>query len=242
MAQAQTSAEDLPSGLGLADMPAYHAALSGKATADNANPHDPPQAVSFRDLWDHADTWRGRRVIVAGRIARVFRQGAVGSFPPLVEAWVSTRAGNLFCIVFPQNKTDAKDNSPEIGQKIVFTGTFLRSIRYTGADQARLAPLIVGDCQPENIAASAGQENEAASAGPAPETGTQSTRTAGRTYNSWTPLTWGLGLFLGAALAVVLVWQHLRGPARHTRPCQEIHSTEADSPLEFLDPEDASGG
>ncbi len=238
---AQQITDDLPSRLGLADMPGYRAALSGKATADNANPQDPPRAVSFRDLWDQADAWRGRRVIVAGRIARVFRQEAVGSFPPLVEAWVSTPAGDLFCIVFPQDKTNAKNNSPDAGRQIAFTGTFLRSIRYAATDQARLAPLIVGDRQPENTAASAGQALDAASAGLAPGTGTPSTRTAGRTYNSWTPLTWGVGLCLGAAAAGVLAWQHLREPARPARPRGGSRSTPAEPPLEFLDKEDVSG-
>ena len=88
--------------LGLADLPAEHAALAGKATIDGPEAHAPPQTVTFRDLWNHPETWRGRRVRVQGTIARVFRQGAVGSFPPLAEAWLSTPEGDLLCVVFPQ--------------------------------------------------------------------------------------------------------------------------------------------
>ena len=87
---------------GLADLPAEHAALAGKATIDGPRAADPPRPVTFRDLWDHPDDWRGRRVTVRGTVARVFRQGAVGSFPPLVEGWLSTPEGDLFCVVFPR--------------------------------------------------------------------------------------------------------------------------------------------
>ena len=52
--------------LGLADLPAEHAALSGKATIDGPEAHAPPQSVTFRDLWNHPETWRGRRVRVRG--------------------------------------------------------------------------------------------------------------------------------------------------------------------------------
>ena len=88
--------------LGLADLPAEHAALAGKATIDGPEAHAPPQSVTFRELWNHPEAWRGRRVRVRGTIARVFRQGAIGSFPPLAEAWLSTPEGDLLCVVFPQ--------------------------------------------------------------------------------------------------------------------------------------------
>ena len=68
--------------LSLADLVGYCAALSGKATADDARPSDPPARVGFRDLWERPDAYRGRRVTVRGRVARIFRQGPVGSFPP----------------------------------------------------------------------------------------------------------------------------------------------------------------
>lgn len=237
---ARQVADDLASQLGLADMPAYHAALSGKATADDASPAAAPRAVSFRDLWDHADAWRGRRVIVQARIARVFRQDAVGSFPPLVEAWLSTRAGDLFCVVFPQDKTDAPQYSPEVGNQIAFTGTFLKSIRYAAKDQARLAPLIVGDRPPATLA----HQTDASAAGPTPEPDAGPGQAAGSTTSSWTAATWTAGLLLGLAAAGVLAWQHVHGPARVRRPTvprQGSMSTAADPPLEFMDTEDASG-
>jgi hypothetical protein len=42
--------------LGLADLPAEHAALSGKATIDGPEAHAPPQSVTFRELWNHPET------------------------------------------------------------------------------------------------------------------------------------------------------------------------------------------
>ncbi len=75
--------------LGLADLAGYRAALSGKATADDAGAADPPAQVRFRDLWERPDAFRGRHVIVEGRVVRIFRQEAVGSFPALAEVWIT---------------------------------------------------------------------------------------------------------------------------------------------------------
>src|SRR5262249_55378889 len=91
--------------LGLTDLAAYRAALSGKATADDARPSDPPVPVGFRDLWERPEAYRGRRVTIRGRLERTFRQGAVGTFPPLVEAWIFSTSGDPFCVVFPRPET-----------------------------------------------------------------------------------------------------------------------------------------
>ena len=65
--RAQSGSDDLETRLGLADLAAYRAALSGKATADDAHASGPMRPVTFHDLWDHPETWRGRRVQVRGR-------------------------------------------------------------------------------------------------------------------------------------------------------------------------------
>src|SRR5438045_2123290 len=66
----------------LADLAGYRAALTGRATADDARPSDPPAPVRFRDLWERPGAFQGRRVSIRGRVERIFRQGPVGSFPP----------------------------------------------------------------------------------------------------------------------------------------------------------------
>ena len=98
------------SGLTLSDLAAYRAALEGKA-----EPTGPAVAVTFRELWDHPERYQGRRVRVEGRVARRFRQGAFGTFPPLVEAWAVSPAGDPFCLVFPASTgkvADSKAGSP----------------------------------------------------------------------------------------------------------------------------------
>ena len=220
--------------LGLADLPAEHAALSGKATIDGPEAHAPPQSVTFRELWNHPETWRGRRVRVQGTIARVFRQGAVGSFPPLAEAWLSTPEGDLLCVVFPQEdrrgqKTHSKagpaqntrnepaparELEPEPGRRVTFTGTFLKTIRYPAADLARLAPLIVGDRPPT-------MTMETAVGGESATAGALRARSETRPRSEvWTPAAWVLSLALGLAAAAVLAWQHVRGapPSKRKRP------------------------
>jgi hypothetical protein len=253
--------------LGLADLPAEHAALAGKATIDGPQAHAPPQSVTFRDLWNHPETWRGRRVRVQGTIARIFRQGAVGSFPPLAEAWLSTPEGDLLCVVFPQEdhrgqKTQtqthtnantgpaqktrdepapARQLEPEPGRRVTFTGTFLKTIRYPAADLARLAPLIVGDRPPT-------MTMETAVGGkPSPAEALRPSDTRPRSeVEVWTPAAWVLSLALGLAAAAVLAWQHIRGapPSKGkrllTRGQRHAPATPL-PPLEFLDTEPDDG-
>src|SRR5699024_4723036 len=80
--------------LSLSDLAPYRAALERKPAGAAA-------AVTFRELWEHADRYEGKRVRVQGRVVRRFRQGAFGTFPPLVEAWAVSPAGDPFCLVFP---------------------------------------------------------------------------------------------------------------------------------------------
>jgi hypothetical protein len=90
--------------LTLVDLANYRAALSGRPTADTAKIADPPIEVGFRELWRQSHALCGRRVTIQGRLERVFRQGAVASFPPLAEVWITSAAGDPFCIVFPQTE------------------------------------------------------------------------------------------------------------------------------------------
>ena len=88
--------------LTLADLAAYRAALSGKPTADDARLSDPSAQVKFKDIWNRPDVFQGRRITIQGRVARIFRQGPVGTFPPLAEVWITSPAGDPSCVVFPQ--------------------------------------------------------------------------------------------------------------------------------------------
>lgn len=126
--------------LGLVDLAAYRAALEAPEGIE------PAAKVSFRDLWDHPERYEGHRVRVEGRIVRRFRQGPVGTFPALVEAWTRDGRGNLLCLVFPD--LDATASTP--GRTIGFEGTYLKRLRYPGGDVERLAPLIVGHRPPSS--------------------------------------------------------------------------------------------
>jgi len=240
--RAQSGSGDLETRLGLGDLAAYRAALSGKATADDAPAAEPVRPVTFHDLWDHPESWRGRRVQVRGTVARIFRQDAVGGFPPLAEAWLSTPEGDLFCTVFPTAGV------PALGQNVTFTGRFLRTIRYAGSDQPRLAPWIVGDRPPASVAL-APRANETVAAAttfraigssPEPEWEQQ----ISRRFESWSPAAWMLGIALGLAGAGLLAWQHVRRPLaarlRGTRQKNQGPAA-ADPPLVFLETESVNG-
>jgi hypothetical protein len=228
--------DDLDSRLGLADLAAYRAALSGKATATDAPAAEPVRPVSFRDLWDHPETWRGHRVQVRGKVARIFRQDAVGGFPALAEAWLSTPRGDLFCTVFPTGTV------PELGQEVAFSGTFLRMVRYAGDDQPRIAPWIVGD-RPPLVNSERGTRNAEWNRGWLELTAGKP-QSPSRLFESWSPAGWMLGTALGLAGAGVLAWQHVqsRRPAspRGTRQ-KKKGSAAADPPLVFLETEPVNG-
>jgi hypothetical protein len=201
--------DDAP--LSLADLAAEHEAVTGRS-----HPGEPPTAVKFRALWDDPDAWRGRRVTVKGRVARVFSQPALGSFPPLVEAWIEEPPGNLFCAVF-----SPAEAAPPVaaGESVAFTGTFLRRIRYAADDGARLAPLIVG-AEPPRV-----EPKRPGSADfdlRAPD-------------SVWPESTWAVGLIIGVAgIGAYLAWRSWDQPARVGR---KGRPADFEPEPEFLDQE-----
>ena len=69
-------------------------------------------------------SFEGRRITIQGRVSRIFRQGPVGSFPPLAEVWITSPAGDPFCVVCPQpGSTDRPPRLPRLaglaGEKAV---------------------------------------------------------------------------------------------------------------------------
>jgi hypothetical protein len=249
--------------LSLADLAGYRAALSGKPTANDARASDPPAQVKFKDLWNRPDVFRGRRITIQGRVARIFRQGPVGSFPALAEVWITSPVGDPFCVVFPQPGSTDQNHSetttglqtvaggkalapeekhgdagqaitmPELGRTVRFTGTFLKMVSYAGGDGARLAPLVVGDRLPMSVA-------------PKPAAGHSSSEGAGALSigdNSHSgaalgPAYWALGLAVLALGAVILARWHLRVPARPATGRRTSSPPIAEPPLEFIEPHD----
>jgi hypothetical protein len=233
--------------LSLADLAAYRTALTGKATADDAKSSDSPARVSFKDLWNRPDAFRGRRVTIEGRVQRIFRQGPVGSFPALAEIWVASPVGDPFCLVVPKESDTGippvNDRGPEgggatsprismLGQTVRFTGTFLKMISYAAGDGDRLAPLVVGDQPPFPVQ----EAVKAIGAGSA-----SADSIVGQSVRS--PVNWLLGLTLALLAAGSLAWRHLRLPPRrrglrdHRRRTTAVMA--ADPPLEFIEPSES---
>ncbi len=234
--------------LSLTDLAGYAAALSGKPTAEAARETDPPFRVKFKDLWNRPDRFRGRRVTVEGRVMRIFRQGPLGSFPALAEAWITSPAGDPFCVVFPQDGSNgqkeavpgdpasvraeeekgAQNNGgmPAQGRVVHFTGTFLKMVRYTGADTNRLAPLIVGDARPVPIPTERIERNKDSALPRATDDGDAAIKL---TY-------WALGLAAAGLVAVGLARWHLRGPILPSRRHMKSADLGPDPPLEFIEP------
>ncbi len=201
--------------VGLADLAGYRAALSGKGTG-------PPTAVHFRDLWDRSEAYRGRHVVVDGRVQRIFRQEPVGDFPALAEVWITSPAGDPYCLVFP-----LPGPVPDRGREVRFTGTFLKMVRYAAHDGDRLAPLVVGSRPPTSKPAGSAE----------PSSGIQEPNARLDRW-AWSPVSWVLGLSMAALAAGLLAWRHLHSPSRRAVARSRTAQRALDPPLEFIDPRD----
>jgi len=253
-----------PQQLTLTDLVDYRAALLGQATDEHAKAANPPVQVGFKDLWNRPDLFRGRRVTVHGRIKRIFRQGSVGSFPPLAEIWIASPVGDPLCLVSPQARTannlPVADHGPGsevilpvtdhglgdrvtaqpipgLGQSIQFTGTFLKLVRYAANGGARLAPLVVGDRPPVLISNDAdGVRSPSVSL----RSNGDSAPDESLERWAWSSVSWALGLTLAALAAGMKMCQHLRAPCRRaaTRHAGRRLALPLvpDPPLEFIEP------
>ncbi len=266
LAHCRADEHDTNNQLTLADLAAYQAALSGKPTAEGARTADPPRRVRFRDIWDQPESFRGRRVIVQGRVERIFRQAAVGSFPPLAEVWITSPAGDPFCAVFPPkepntgddqqhgtmrrdrtssslNRRDAAPLAPGVGRTVRFTGTFLKMVSYTASDGKRLAPLIVGD-RPPFSKSDRPEGDDATRLG---ENAADVFRSIGGSNSRvthdrwpWSPASWAMALTLAVLATGIITWQHLRAPVQRRRSVQQSRFLPGDDepPLEFISSQD----
>jgi hypothetical protein len=246
---AWSTADDVDSTheLSLADLASYREALTGKPTADDARPSDPAKRVVFKDLWNRPEAFRGRRVVIKGRVERIFRQGPVGGFPALAEIWIVSSTSDPFCVVVPQERATASDavnnqsrepgsavqQLPKLGQMVQFTGTFLKVVRFTAGDGTRLAPLVVGDQPPIPVQDMARTNGRRARSANDP--------------GSWPgelPGSWLLGLTLALVAAGVLASRYLRLQSQRTALRNKHRKATAwlggDPPLEFVDPDNRS--
>lgn len=256
--------------LNLADLADYRAALDGKATAQNAQADGAPRVVRFRDLWDNSQAFLGRRVTIQGRVERIFRQAAVGQFPPLAEVWIVSPAGDPFCLVFAQHEpttgNDQRDQKnrpdvqsgkqkdqdirravPEVGQTVRFTGTFLKMVSYVAPDGKRLAPLIVGDRPPVDQRDGPTRAGVTASRERSAEVfETIGGRDSRAPRDDWPGSGASLALAIAlAALALgIIAWRHIHTPARRPRfsQLQQGLPEPGDPPLEFIDTQTPLGG
>jgi hypothetical protein len=196
-------------------------------------------------------------VTVQGWVVRVFRQGSVGSFPPLAEVWITSAVGDPFCLVFPQARLivdngpeqDAHANEgsvPEPGRLVHFTGTFLKFVRYAASDGARLTPLIVGDLSPVTVTMDA-QHQAGRSRSNSPGGTGRRDLGGGLTFDAasgqgiWSPVSWALGSALAVLAIGILAWQHLRGVSHRlssTARSPRTPVSTSDPPLHFLDSSD----
>ena len=138
---------DAISPLDLADVTAYLRAFE-------TDPDAPAVPVDRVGLLERPGVWKGRRVEVAGRIARRFTQGAWGDLPALAEVWIVDARQGPLCLIHPLDAPPGGNGSsppaPRRGDWVTFRGISIRPLRYgaTADGRQRVAPLLAGPASP----------------------------------------------------------------------------------------------
>jgi hypothetical protein len=108
-------------------------------------------AVSRRDLvlthiWEHPDLYRGVPIHLLGTAMRVLRyESKLTKTGWLYEAWIITPETSRvpYACVF-EDAPQGLPIGPNLAERVVFNGYFLKILKYAAGDVDRGAPLLVG--------------------------------------------------------------------------------------------------
>jgi hypothetical protein len=133
--------------LSFRDMAAYDLLLT---RAREATPADlagrSRRDVFYAHLWDQPKGYRGVPVHLLGTARRVlYYKSKLSRTGWLYEAWVFTPDGqnNPYVCVF-EEAPKGFPVGPNVSERVVFNGYFLKLMRYEAGDVPRAAPLLVG--------------------------------------------------------------------------------------------------
>lgn len=106
--------------------------------------------VTFGDLWNQPDKYRGQVVTVEGRLKRLRRKDTPlplvnEGIKEVYEGWIfgPTRGSIPYCVIIPSLPEGLKVGE-EIDHQVTFHGYFLKKMRYKGTDGVHDTPLLVG--------------------------------------------------------------------------------------------------
>jgi hypothetical protein len=127
---------------------AAYALLLGRArdrtSADLAR--DSRRDVLLTHLWERPERYRGVPIRLDGTALRVLRyESKLSKTGWIYEAWISTPDSGRFpyACVF-ESPPKGFPIGPNLSERVVFNGYFLKILKYEAADVARGAPVLVG--------------------------------------------------------------------------------------------------
>jgi hypothetical protein len=117
--------------------------------------------IVLTHLWERPELYRGVPIHLFGTAVRTLRfESKLSKSGWLYEAWVSTPDVRrvMYCCVF-EEPPEGFPMGPNVSERIVFNGYFLKIMKYEAGDITRGAPLLVGKLgwEPGTATAPAGQ-------------------------------------------------------------------------------------
>jgi hypothetical protein len=129
------------------DMAAYDALLTRTRHTTAADlAADARRDVFYAHLWSHPGSYRGVPVHLLGTARRIlYYPSKLSRTGWLYEAWVVTpeSQNNPYVCVF-EDVPEGLPVGPDVSERVVFNGYFLKLLRYEAGDVPRAAPLLVG--------------------------------------------------------------------------------------------------
>jgi len=133
--------------LSFRDMAAYETLLTRSRQATAADlAASARRDVFYTHLWDRPAAYRGVPVHLLGTARRVlYYPSKLSRTGWLYEAWVVTPDGqnNPYVCVF-EDAPKGLPVGPNVSERVVFNGYFLKLMKYEAGDVPRAAPLLVG--------------------------------------------------------------------------------------------------
>lgn len=102
--------------------------------------------IVLTHLWERPELYRGVPVHLLGTAMRTLRfESKLSKTGWLYEAWVSTPDARrvLYCCVF-EDPPEGLPIGPDVSERVVFNGYFLKIMKYEAGDVTRGAPVLVG--------------------------------------------------------------------------------------------------
>jgi hypothetical protein len=133
--------------MSLRDNAAYSLLLErARATPENELAAKSRRDILFAHLWETPELYRGVPIHLLGSALRVVRYPS--KLTPsgwLYEAWIITQdAPRLPCVCVFEDAPKGLPIGPNISERVVFNGYFLKVMKYAAGDVTRGAPVLIG--------------------------------------------------------------------------------------------------